>query len=160
MSISTMISVGWPIPTGLTVKKERNGPGHIATFSWDKISDAELAALDPSGGGYYNIFWRVKINDLQTYLVHNNPIFTITVPQGCCKLCVKVATVYDLSEFSYIYTDLAISEFCNEICVECDPDPYCESVRSTGNTTRTQNYGSANMRYARAVSIRGANAFR
>ena len=48
MSISTSISVGWPIPTGLTVKKEKSGAGHIATFSWNKISDAELAALDPS----------------------------------------------------------------------------------------------------------------
>ncbi len=159
MSTSTSISVGWPIPTGLTVKKEKNGAGHIATFSWDKISDAELAALDPSGGGYYNIYWRVMINDKKTYLAPAHT-FTISVPQGCCKMCVKVAAIYDLSETSYIYTDLAVSEYCGECCVDCDPDPYCESVKSIGNTTRTQNYGSANMRYARAISIGGANAFR
>ena len=72
MSISTSISVGWPIPTGLTFKKIKSGAGHKAIFSWDKISDAELAALDPSGGGYYNIYWRVMINDNQMYLAPNN----------------------------------------------------------------------------------------
>ena len=154
-----MISVGWPKPTGLNVKKEKNGAGHIATFSWDKISDASMVELDPSGGGYYNIYWRVMINDEKTYLAPN-PIFSITIPQGCCKICVKVSTVYDLSSLSYTYTDLASSEFCDEICVNCDPDPYCENVRVRGNKTVTQNSGSANMRYARAVSIGGANAFR
>ena len=76
MSISTMISVGWPKPTGLNVKKEKNGAGHIATFSWDKISDASMVELDPSGGGYYNIYWRVMINDEKTYLAPNqkNPL--------------------------------------------------------------------------------------
>ena len=81
-------------------------------------------------------------------------------------MCVKVAAIYDLSETSYIYTDLAVSEYCEECCVDCDPDLYCESVKSLGNTTRTQNYGSANMRYARAIrmgkfgSSRGSAAFK
>ena len=154
-----MISVGWPKPTGLNVRKEKDGAGHIATFSWDKISDSELAALDPSGGGYYNIFWRVMINE-QTYLVYNNPIFSYRIPLGCCKVCVKVSTIYDLSETSYTYTDIATSEYCEETCVDCDPDIYCENVRAIGNKVSTQNYGSANMRYARAITIGGANAFR
>ena len=52
-----MISVGWPKPTGLKVIKERQGEkGHKATFSWNKITDASMVALDPSGGGYHNIF--------------------------------------------------------------------------------------------------------
>ncbi len=61
--------------------------------------------------------------------------------------------------FDYIYTDLATSEYCEECCVDCDPDLYCQSVRAIGNTTRTQNYGSANMRYARAIGIGGAKCF-
>ncbi len=159
MSISTILSVGWPKPTGLSVKKQKNGAGHIGIFSWNKISNDEVALLDPSGGGYYKIFWRVKINDYKTYLVYDNPTFKINIPLGCCKLCVKVQTVYDLSETNYTYSDQALSEYCEEVCVDCDPDTYCESVKSK-TTTITQNYGSAKMRYARAIRIGGANAFR
>ena len=160
MSVSTMISVGWPKPTGLKVIKEKDGlKGNKATFSWNKISDASMVALDPSGGGYFNIFWRVMINEQQTYLVYNNPVFSISIPLGCCKLCVKVQTVFDLSNVAYTYGDIVASEFCDEVCVNCDPDPYCENPRFK-NQTVTQNKGSANMRYARAVSVGGANAFR
>ena len=159
MSISGQISVGWPIPTGLKVKKQKVGPGHTATFSWNKISQAEMASLDPSGGGYHNIYWRVKINDSDTYLVYNNPIFTMSVPMGCCKFCVKVQAIFDLSGNQYTYGNLALSEFCNEVCVDCDPDLYCESVKQKGNKTTTQNFGSANMRYARAIR-NGVNNFR
>ena len=74
MSISGQISVGWPIPTGLKGKKEKYGAGHSATFTWDKISQASMNSLDPSGGGYHDIYWRVKINDSDTYLVYTNPI--------------------------------------------------------------------------------------
>tara|TARA_Y100001935_G_scaffold211722_1_gene182064 strand:- start:60 stop:539 length:480 start_codon:yes stop_codon:yes gene_type:complete len=159
MSISGQISVGWPIPTGLKVEKQKVGPGHIAIFSWNKISQASMISLDPSGGGYHDIYWRVKINDTDTYLVYTNPTFTISIPMGCCKLCVKVQAVFDLSGVQYTYGNLALSEFCDEVCVDCDPDLYCLSVKSKGNKTTTQNFGSANMRYARAIR-NGVNNFR
>ena len=160
MSVSGQIQVGWPVPTGLKGKKKRRGAaGHLATFTWDKISDATIAALDPSGGGYYNIFWRVKINDDNTYLVYNNPAFSIGVPMGCCKLCVSVQAIFDLSGVNYSFGNLALSEFCDEVCVNCDVDPYCESVKKKGKQTITQNSGSANMRYARAIA-NGINNFR
>ena len=160
MSISGQISVGWPIPTGLSFTKQRQGlRGHQATFIWDKISEASMKSLDPSGGGYNNIYWRVKINETDTYLVYNNPTFTIMIPLGCCKLCVQVQTIFDLSGVQYTYGNLALSEYCDEVCVDCDPDLYCESVRNNGNKTTTQNYGSANMRYARAIR-NGVNNFR
>ena len=159
MSISGQISVGWPIPTGLKVEKQKVGPGHIAIFSWNKISQSSMISLDPSGGGYHDIYWRVKINDTDTYLVYTNPTFTISIPLGCCKLCVKVQAVFDLSGVQYTYGNLALSEYCDEVCVECDPDLYCLSVKNIGNKTTTQNFGSANMRYARAIR-NGVNNFR
>ena len=134
MSISGQISVGWPIPTGLKVEKQKVGPGHIAIFSWNKISQASMISLDPSGGGYHDIYWRVKINDTDTYLVYTNPTFTISIPMGCCKLCVKVQAVFDLSGVQYTYGNLALSEFCDEVCVDCDPDLYCLSVKSNEQT--------------------------
>ena len=153
-SVSTSISVGWPIPTNLSVIKKKAGAGHIATFSWDKITDTEMNGLDPSGGGFDNIYWRVSIGT-QTYLVYNNPTFSMSVPLGTekagCQTCVKIQTIYDLSDNSYSggpNSDLATSDWCPEVCFKNDPDKYCSSVNST---TVTQNYGSMNMRYARAM---------
>jgi len=166
-SVSESISVGWPVPTGLTVVKKKSGAvAHSATFSWVDISNTTIASLDMSGGGFNTIYWRVLMGG-KTYLCFN-PIFEMTVPLisiGNCTTCVKVQTIYDLSDNPTNYapnTDLATSDWCHEVCIENDPDLYCQSVK---NKTVTQNYGSMNMRYSRAVrmgkfgSSRGAAAY-
>ena len=78
------------------------------------------------------------INEQQTYLVYNNPVFSISIPLGCCKLCVKVQTVFDLSNVAYTYGDIVASEFCDEVCVNCDPDPYCENPRFKKSNCNTK----------------------
>lgn len=160
-SKSASISVGWPIPTGLTAQKNKAGAGQSVTFSWNKSNPDDAPFLvDVSGGGFYNIYWRVMIGSNKTYLVYNNPTFTMGIPEGLCTVCVKVQAIYDLSDNSYEYTDLATSDWCNEVCIEGLPDTYCAKDKSIGNIVSTQNYGSANMRYSRAISIGGKNAFR
>jgi len=104
-------------------------------------------------------------------LVYNNPIFEMKVPVSSggnfddntpvkiCpnQTCVKVQTIYDISP------NLATSDWCPEVCFNNLPDLYCQNVK---NTTVTQNYGSMNMRYARAVrmgkfgSSRGSAAYK
>ena len=158
MSISSsQIYVGWPIPIGLRVSKERSGPvAHKATFSWDDILDSSMN--DPSGGGFHSREWRVMINN-KSYIVKNNPIFTIPVPLGCDKTCVKVQTIYKIAASSNTpYTNLATSWFSNEVCIQNDKDNYCCNV-NINNSVRTTNNGSARMRYARAING-GAAAFR
>jgi hypothetical protein len=157
MSISSsQIYVGWPIPIGLKVSKERSGPvAHKATFSWDDILDSSMN--DPSGGGFHSREWRVMINN-KSYIVKNNPIFTIQVPLGCGQTCVKVQTIYDLSSVEYEFGNLATSEFCDEVCITNDKDKYCENP-NINNNVKTANSGSARMRYARAING-GAAAFR
>ena len=166
MSKSAMISVGWPVPTNLKFSKEKAGrAGHKAIFSWTDISPSDILLLDPSGGGFYIVKWRVMINDKSTYLVQNKPIFELTIPQGCCELCVKVQTIYDLSSVPYTFTDLATSDWCDKVCVPCDPDKYCESDKGGNPIVKTQNAMSENMRYALAMrtrmygSSRGAAAY-
>ena len=168
-SRSETISVGWPIPTGLTVVKKKSGAAaHTATYTWNEITPLEVSNLDPSGGGFNTIYWRVSIEG-QTYLCLN-PIFEIGVPligdcDGRKNTCVKVQTIYDLSDNPTNYapnTDLATSDWCHEVCIDNDPDLYCQSVK---NKTVTQNYGSMNIRYSRAIrmgrfgSSRGAAAY-
>ena len=170
-SVSANISVGWPIPTGLKVDIRKDGAGQIATFSWDDVSGAYISSLDPSNnGGFNTVYWRVSIGS-ETYLVYNNPTFEMSVPVSSggnfddntpvriCpnQTCVKVQTIYDISP------NLATSDWCPEVCINNLPDLYCQSVK---NTTVTQNYGSINMRYARAIrmgkygSSRGSAAFK
>ena len=155
------ISINWPIPTGLTGSriKLKNIRETRARFTWNKITETEMQALDPSGGGFVDLFWRVQLNNDKTFLVYNNPVFETVIPMGCCEMCVKVQAFY-LVNNSGPTNILAVSEYSNEACVKCDPDPYCDSVRSRGNKTITQNAGSANMRYARALRLGGKNAFR
>ena len=167
-SVSTSISVGWPIPTGLTVEKKEGGtPVPRAIFSWDKVTQPYISSLDPSNnGGFNNIYWRVSVNN-RNYLVYTNPIFEMTIPfvSGTqCKTCVKVQTIYDLSSNSYAPNmNLATSDWSDEVCIQNRPDLYCQGL--VKNTTVTQNYGSMNMRYSRAVrmgrfgSSRGAAAY-
>ena len=167
MSVDASISVGWPIPTNLKFSKEKSGiAGHKAIFSWDKIEETAPSLLvDASGGGFYARWWRVMIDEGKTYLVYNNPTFEIMIPQGCCELCVKVQTLYELSPTPYTFTNLATSDWCEKICVPCDPDKYCESVNGGTPTVKTQNAMSENMRYALAMrmgtygSSRGAAAY-
>jgi hypothetical protein len=126
-TISTSISVGWPIPTGLTVaEKEKGVSGSLAIFSWDNVTPAYISSLDPSNnGGFNNIYWRVSVNN-STYLVYNNPIFEMSVPfvsETQCKTCVKVQTIYDLSSNSYAPNmNLATSDWCKEVCINNRPD--------------------------------------
>jgi hypothetical protein len=174
-SRSGTISVGWPIPTGLTVVKKKSGAAaHTAIYTWNEITPLEVSNLDPSGGGFNTIYWRVSIEG-QTYLCLN-PIFEMGVPligdcDGRKNTCVKVQTIYDLSDNPTNYapnTDLATSDWCPEVCVENDPDLYCQSVNKNKKNEKyyaKQNYGSMNMRYSRAVrmgrfgSSRGAAAY-
>ena len=170
-SISANISVGWPIPTGLKVDIRSDGAGQIAKLSWDNVSPAYISSLDPSNnGGFNTIFWRVAIGS-STFLVYDNPTFEMSVPfysggnfddntpVSFCpdKTCVKVQTIYDISP------NLATSDWCPEVCFDNLPDLYCQNVK---NKTVTQNYGSINMRYARAIrmgkygSSRGSAAFK
>ena len=170
-SVSANISVGWPIPTGLKVDIRKDGAGQIATFSWDNVTTDYINSLDPSNnGGFNTVFWRVSIGS-ETYLVYNNPIFEMKVPVSSggnfddntpvriCpnQTCVKVQTIYDISP------NLATSDWCPEVCINNLPDLYCQTVK---NTTVTQNYGSINMRYARAIrmgkfgSSRGSAAYK
>ena len=168
MSASSSISVGWPIPENLKFSKTKSGiAGHKATFSWYKIEETDISSVDLSGGGFHDVWWRVMINENNTYLVYNNPTFEIGIPSGCCEMCVKVQTIYDLSPDSvpYTFTDLATSDWCEKVCVPCDPDPYCESVKGTTPVVKTQNAMSEKMRYALAMkmgkygSSRGAAAY-
>ena len=164
-SVSTSISVGWPIPTNLKVNTKKSAGKHTATYTWDKIEENDMPT-DPSGGGFANVYWRVSIG-YRTYLVYNNPTFEMGVPligaSGDCKTCIKVQTIYDLSSVAYSYTDLATSDWCPEVCFSNDPDIYCQSRGK--NKTVTQNYGSMKMRYSRAIrmgrfgSSRGAAAY-
>tara|TARA_B100001758_G_C18338472_1_gene572952 strand:+ start:47 stop:520 length:474 start_codon:yes stop_codon:yes gene_type:complete len=150
------ISINWPIPTNLSYEMINNGGSLVATFIWDKISNDELVALDPSGGGFSNIYWRVQLNS-KTYLVYNEPKFRLNLPLGCCNQCVKVQTIYVLNSTSA----LATSMYSNEVCAPCRVDPYCNKSKKTN--TVTVNYGSSNMRYAKAVRravTGGKNAFR
>ena len=170
-SISATISVGWPIPTGLKVDIRKDGPNQTAILSWDNVTNSYISGLDPSNnGGFNTVFWRVSIGS-ETYLVYNNPIFEMKVPVSSggnfddntpvkiCpnQTCVKVQTIYNISP------NLATSDWCPELCINNLPDLYCQNVK---NTTVTQNYGSMNMRYARAVrmgkfgSSRGSAAYK
>ena len=170
-SISANISVGWPIPTGLKVDIRKDGDIQIATLSWDNITSTYISSLDPSNnGGFNTVYWRVAIGS-KTYLVYDNPIFEMRVPFSSggnfddnipvriCpnKTCVKVQTIYNISP------NLATSDWCPEVCFLNLPDLYCQTVK---NKTKTQNYGSINMRYARAIrmgkfgSSRGSAAYK
>ena len=146
---SGSIAVNWPVPTGLAVKKKAAsaGPGLIATFTWNKITDTELNILDP-GSGATIAYWRVRLNDNTTGLVYNNPIFSLELPLGLCKLCVEVQAVYTFSSSPNV---LALSEYCDEVCVKGKVDPYCNNRRKSTTVSRP-NVGSRNMRYARAIS--------
>ena len=170
-SISATISVGWPIPTGLKVDITKHGAAQIAKISWDNVTSSYISSLDPSNnGGYDSIFWRVSIEG-KTYLVYDNPMFEMNVPfssggkfddntlTSICpnQTCVKVQTIYNISP------NLATSDWCPEVCFNNLPDLYCQTVK---NKTKTQNYGSMNMRYARAIrmgkfgSSRGSAAYK
>ena len=157
---TSSIAINWPSPTGLIgekVKDNNNLVGNSARFTWDKITDISMQELDPSGGGYLNIYWRVQINNGRTYSVFNNPTFTIAIPAGCCKICVKIQSVYILHNTPQV---LALSEFTDEACVDCDVDLYCDNRNKSSNYVKSANVGSSNMRYARAVRLGGKNAFR
>lgn len=157
---TSSVAINWPSPTGLIgekVKDTNNLIGNAARFTWDKITDISMQELDPSGGGYLNIYWRVQINNGKIYSVFDNPTFTMAIPAGCCKLCVNVQTVYILHNSPQV---LALSEFCDESCVECDPDPYCNNPNKSINNVKSSNVGSVNMRYSRAIRLGGKNAFR
>jgi hypothetical protein len=161
MSEDASISVGWPVPTNLKFSKEKSGvAGHKAIFSWDKIEETDPSLLvDASGGGFYARWWRVMINENKTYLVYNAPTFEIGIPSGCCEMCVKVQTIYDLSSVTYEFgslSDLATSDWCGKVCVPCDPDRYCESVNGETPTVKTQNAMSSKMRYS--LALRNVNA--
>lgn len=158
---TSSIAINWPSPTGLIgekVKDNNNLIGNAARFKWDKITDISMQELDPSGGGYQNIYWRVQVNNDRIFAVFNNPIFTIAIPAGCCKLCIKVQTVYILHNSPSQV--LALSEFSDEECVECDPDPYCNNPNKSINNVKSANIGSSNMRYARALRVGSKKAFR
>ncbi len=148
--VSGSIAVNWPIPTGLGYTKKPTPISVKATFTWNKITDAELNILDP-GSGATLAYWRVRINNSNTFLVYNNPTFSLQLPLGCCKICVEVQAVYT---FSTDPTVLAQSSYCNEVCVECKVDPYCSNRKKSTNVFRP-NVGSRNMRYARAISNGG-----
>ena len=144
------IAVNWPVPTGLGYIKKNTAISIKAIFSWDKITDAELDIV--AGTGVATLaYWRVRINNNRTFLVYNNPTFTLELPLGCCKICVEVQSIYT---FSADPTVLAQSSYCNEVCVECRVDPYCSNRKKSGNVSRP-NVGSRNMRYARAISNGG-----
>jgi hypothetical protein len=144
------IAVNWPVPTGLGYIKKNTAISIKAIFSWDKITDAELDIV--AGTGVATLaYWRVRINNNRTFLVYNNPTFTLELPLGCCKICVEVQSIYT---FSAAPTVLAQSSYCNEVCVECRVDPYCSNRKKSGNVSRP-NVGSRNMRYARAISNGG-----
>ena len=154
------ISVGWPIPTNLKFSKEKSGiAGYKAIFSWTDISSSVISLIDLSGGGFYSRWWRVMINEGKTYLVYDYPTFEIGIPLGCCELCVKVQTIYDLSSVPYEFggvSDLATSDWCENVCVPCNPDKYCESVKGETPTVKTQNAMSSKMRYS--MALRNVNA--
>lgn len=164
MSVSTTVAIGWPVPTGLKVNEKRNGAGKIATFSWDKLLDASMNELDLSGGGFFDIHWRVNINN-KSYLVYDNPTFSMGVPTdtGQCKTCVTVQTIYDISGVDYHYEDTTSSEYSDALCVKNVPDVYCRQMYKKQHPylkdTRKNN-ASSNMRYARAIRMGGKNAFR
>ena len=134
----------------ISVNIVKNGPlGKTATFSWDNSQN---------GDGDYPVQWRVIINDTQTYLVKDNPIFSMTVPNSIfdnCKTCVRVQAIY----LNGITTD-----YSNEICVNNIPDSYCSSQVSQHPPDKKAKIskfkGSQNMRYARAIRMGGKNAFR
>ena len=121
--------------------------------------------LDPSGGGFNDIHWRVKINN-ESYLVYNNPVFSISVPTdiGQCETCVTVQTIYDISNVEYLFGDIATSEFSGDpVCVKNVRDLYCRKMykKQHPNIRNTRkNNSSSNMRYARAIRMGGKNAFR
>jgi hypothetical protein len=139
MSVSSYITIGWAIPTGLKVIKEKNGPvGHVATFSWN--SDAEGR----------DISWRVRINN-KSYIVKNNPIFTIGIPVDNGETCVQVQTIYE--------SGVATSEYCDKVCIKNDKDVFC-GKKPWCVKTKASNHGSARMRYARAINGGSVAAFR
>tara|TARA_X000000368_G_scaffold414700_1_gene405031 strand:- start:1206 stop:1658 length:453 start_codon:yes stop_codon:yes gene_type:complete len=142
---SGSISINWPIPTNLVASTRDESNTRYATFSWDKLSNTELSNLDPSGGGYVDIYWRVSING-STYLVYNNPTFTYQLSLGGCHQCVKVQSIYVLGSNTLVAT----SEFCEELCVESLPDLYCLNKK-----LNKINYGglsqSGRMRWAQKV---------
>ena len=166
MSFSTTVSIGWPVPTDLRVEEKKNGAGRIATFKWDKLKDIELISseLDPSGGGFEKIHWRVNISN-ENYLVYGEPVFSMSVPTdiGQCATCVKVQTIYDISDAYYDLGDIATSEFSEPICIENIPDVYCRKMYKKQHPylkDTKKNNSSSNMRYARAIRMGGKNAFR
>ena len=60
---TSSIAINWPSPTGLIgekVKDNNNLRGNSARFTWDKITDISMQELDPSGGGYLNIYWLLQ----------------------------------------------------------------------------------------------------
>jgi len=154
MSASSSISVGWPIPENLKFSRTKSGiAGHKATFSWTDISPSAISSVDLSGGGFYDRWWRVMIDE-KSYLVYNNPTFTFQIPSGPIgdKTCVKVQTIYDLSSVPYTFTDLATSEWCDAVCVPCDTDKYCNSIKCK-TVAKTQNALPEIMRYSLAMRM-------
>ena len=148
---SGSLAVNWPVPTGLSVTKKNTSISIKATFTWNKITDNELDSLDP-GSGATLAYWRIRLNgNNKTFLVYNNPTFSLQLPLGCCKICVEVQSVYT---FSTAPTVLAQSSYCNEVCVECKVDPYCSNRKKSTKVLRP-NVGSGKMRYARAISNGG-----
>ena len=147
---SGSLAVNWPVPTGLGVTKKNTAISIKATFTWNKITDTELDNLDP-GSGATLAYWRVRINSNKTFLVYNNPTFSLELPLGCCKMCVEVQAIYT---FLSAPTVFAQSNYCNEVCVTCKVDPYCSNRKKSTKVLRP-NTGSRNMRYARAISNGG-----
>lgn len=147
---SGSIAVNWPVPTGLGFTTKNTPISVRATFTWNKITDNELNTLDPNSGATL-AYWRVRLNSSTTFLVYNDPTFSLQLPFGCCKICVEVQAVYTFSTAPTVFSQ---SDYCNEVCVNCRVDPYCSNRKKSSNVLRP-NVGSRNMRYARAISNGG-----
>ena len=149
---SGSLAVNWPIPTGLGVTKKNTPISIKATWKWNKITASDLDNLESGLGSVATLaYWRVRINGNRTFLVYNEPTFTLELPLGCCKICVEVQSVYTFFSDPTVF---AQSDYCNEVCVECKVDPYCSNRKKSTNVLRP-NVGSRNMRYARAISNGG-----
>jgi|TARA_B110000971_G_C20039484_1_gene516749 hypothetical protein len=154
MSLTTpSISIVSVVVSGLSVNIVETGhSGKIATFSWDKTDISGINIIVSPD------YWRVRINDIKTYLVKDNPIFSMSVPYsifGNCKTCVEVQA---------IYPNEITTSYCNELCINNIPGRHCRSQVSQHPPNKKAKIssfkGSQNMRYARAIRMGGKNAFR
>ena len=177
MSQSISISIGWPKPKNVQIKKYGIGFNQSINLTWDKI-DKNISPFtqDGSGNGLLNVKYRITesyIESLIQYDLEGNKTFVEKETPGNIfdidnnyyneslnsgihtQKCYEIQAIYnyprDSTDSTLKETPIIITEKTEKVHVKLPQDLYCSKNKCKTTSVTSQKQYSSKMKYSKSI---------